>query len=59
VNRGAPKNTEAEAEAGDLLGREPGQWLWDHAYGYGVRLREEKATQLPVGRGPANDSAND
>jgi hypothetical protein len=47
VNRGAPKNTEAEAEAGDLIGREPGQWLWDHAYGYGVRLREEKATQLP------------
>jgi hypothetical protein len=37
----------AEAEAGDLLGREPGQWLWDDAYGYGERLREEKATQLP------------
>jgi hypothetical protein len=37
----------AEAEAGDLLGREPGQWLWDDAYGYGERRREEKATQLP------------
>src|SRR5258707_8906984 len=37
----------AEAEPGDLLGREPGQWLWDDAYGYGERLREEKATQLP------------
>jgi predicted phage terminase large subunit-like protein len=37
----------AEAEAGDLLGREPGQWLWDDAYGYAERLREEKATQLP------------
>src|SRR5258708_40316703 len=37
----------AEAEPGDLLGRERGQWLWDDAYGYGERLREEKATQLP------------
>jgi predicted phage terminase large subunit-like protein len=37
----------AEAEAGDLLGREPGQWLWDDAYGYGQVLRQEKATQLP------------
>src|ERR1700704_6661510 len=37
----------AEAEAGDLLGREPGQWLWDDAYGYGEVLRREKATQLP------------
>ena len=37
----------AEAEAGDLLGREPGQWLWDDAYGYGDFLRHEKATQLP------------
>jgi hypothetical protein len=34
-------------KAGDLLGREPGKWLWDDAYGYGERLREEKATQLP------------
>jgi predicted phage terminase large subunit-like protein len=37
----------AEAEAGDLLGREPGEWLWDDAYGYGDFLRHEKATQLP------------
>jgi hypothetical protein len=37
----------AEAEAGDLLGREPGQWLWDDAYGYGDFLRHEKATQPP------------
>jgi predicted phage terminase large subunit-like protein len=37
----------AEAEAGDLLGREPGQWLWDDAYGYAGFLRHEKATQLP------------
>jgi len=37
----------AEAEAGDLLGRQPGQWLWDDAYGYGDFLRHEKATQLP------------
>ena len=37
----------AEAEAGDLLGRTPGQWLWDDAYGYAGFLRHEKATQLP------------
>jgi hypothetical protein len=37
----------AEAEAGDLLGRRPGEWLWDDAYGYGDFLRHEKATQLP------------
>ena len=37
----------AEAEVNDLLGREPGQWLWDDAYGYGDFLRQEKATQLP------------
>jgi predicted phage terminase large subunit-like protein len=37
----------AEAEAGDLLGREPGQWLWDDDYGYGDFLRHEKATQPP------------
>lgn len=37
----------AEAEPGDLLGREPGEWLWDDAYGYGDFLRREKATQLP------------
>jgi hypothetical protein len=34
----------AEAKAGDLLGREPGQWLWDDdAYGYGGFLRHKKA----------------
>jgi hypothetical protein len=37
----------AEAEAGDLLGRRPGQWLWDDDYGYGDFLRHEKATQPP------------
>jgi predicted phage terminase large subunit-like protein len=37
----------AEAEASDLLGRTPGQWLWDDAYGYASFLRHEKATQLP------------
>jgi hypothetical protein len=37
----------AEAEAGDLLGRAPGEWLWDDAYGYAGFLRREKATQLP------------
>ena len=37
----------AEAEPGDLLGRTPGQWLWDDAYGYADFLRHEKATQLP------------
>jgi hypothetical protein len=37
----------AEAEAGDLLGRAPGEWLWDDAYGYAGFLRQEKATQLP------------
>ncbi len=37
----------AEAEQGDLLGREPGQFLWDDSYGYGNFLRHEKATQLP------------
>jgi predicted phage terminase large subunit-like protein len=38
----------AEAEVGDLLGREPGQWLWDDdVYRYGDFLRDQKATQLP------------
>jgi predicted phage terminase large subunit-like protein len=37
----------AEAEADDLLGRAPGQWLWDDPYGYADFLRQEKATQLP------------
>ena len=35
----------AEAEENDLLGRKPGEWLWDDAYGYGEFLRHEKATQ--------------
>ncbi len=37
----------AEAEENDLLGRKPGEWLWDDAYGYGKFLRHEKASQLP------------
>lgn len=37
----------AEAEAGDAMGRKPGEWLWDDAYGYGDFLRHEKATQIP------------
>jgi predicted phage terminase large subunit-like protein len=39
----------AEAEVGDLLGRQPGEWLWDDddEYAYGANLRREKATQLP------------
>jgi hypothetical protein len=28
----------AEAEAGDQLGREPGEWLWDDDYGCRRRL---------------------
>src|SRR6266446_103305 len=47
----------AEAEAGDLLGRTPGQWLWDDAYGYASFLRHEKAYRSRTGqhapRGPA------
>ena len=37
----------AEAEPGDPLGRQPGDWLWDDEYGYGRFLAREKATQLP------------
>ena len=37
----------AEAEDNDLLGRKPGEWLWDDEYGYGDFLRHEKATQIP------------
>lgn len=36
----------AEAEPGDPLGRQPGEWLWDDDYGYGKFLRHEKATQI-------------
>jgi hypothetical protein len=35
----------AEAESNDILGREPGEWLWDDAYGYARFLAREKATQ--------------
>jgi len=37
----------AEAEPGDPLGRQPGDWLWDDEYGYARFLAREKATQLP------------
>jgi predicted phage terminase large subunit-like protein len=37
----------AEAESDDPLGRAPGEWLWDDAYGYGNLLREAKKNQLP------------
>jgi predicted phage terminase large subunit-like protein len=35
----------ALAEAGDPLGRDTGEVLWDDAYGYGNFLRHERATQ--------------
>jgi predicted phage terminase large subunit-like protein len=39
----------AEAEAGDPLGRQPGELLWDDdpAYAYGDLLRNEKSVQTP------------
>jgi predicted phage terminase large subunit-like protein len=37
----------AEAEENDPLGRAPGEWLWDDAYGYARFLAREKATQIP------------
>jgi predicted phage terminase large subunit-like protein len=39
----------AEAEAGDPLGRQPGELLWDDdpGYAYGDLLRHEKAVQTP------------
>lgn len=37
----------AQAEENDLLGRSPGDWLWDDDYGYGDVLRHAKATQPP------------
>jgi predicted phage terminase large subunit-like protein len=37
----------AQAEIDDPLGRKPGEWLWDDAYGYGNFLRAEKQSQLP------------
>jgi hypothetical protein len=42
-----PGSLPAEAEPGDLLGRSPGEWLWDDEYGYARFLAREKATQLP------------
>ena len=38
-------NLPAEAEGNDPLGRQPGEWLWDDAYGYANFLKHEKATQ--------------
>ena len=35
----------AEAEPGDLLGREPGEMLWDTEYGYAKFLRQQKLVQ--------------
>lgn len=38
----------AEAEEGDALGREPGEWLWsDDDYGYGKQLSELKGKTPP------------
>jgi predicted phage terminase large subunit-like protein len=41
----------AEAEEGDMLGRAPGEFLWDNDpdYGYGAQLRGVKDTLLKVG----------
>lgn len=35
----------AIAEANDLLGRRPGEWLWDDAYGYASFLQHEQRSQ--------------
>lgn len=37
----------AVAEADDLLGRQPGEYLWDDAYGYGQTLRDAEREQTP------------
>lgn len=37
----------AVAEADDLLGRKPGEYLWDDAYGYGQTLRDAEREQSP------------
>jgi hypothetical protein len=37
----------AVAEADDLLGRKPGEYLWDDSYGYGKTLREAEREQTP------------
>lgn len=42
----------AEAEAGDMLGRAPGEWLWsDDDYGYGAELAGIKAALSARGKG--------
>lgn len=42
----------AEAEAGDMLGRAPGEWLWsDGDYGYGAELSGIKAALSARGAG--------
>jgi predicted phage terminase large subunit-like protein len=45
----------AQAEANDMLGRSPGEWLWsdDAAYGYGASLADIKAELS--GRGVARE----
>lgn len=41
----------AIAEAGDMLGRAPGEFLWsDDAYGFGAKLRHDFATFTAAGR---------
>lgn len=37
----------AVAEGDDLLGRKPGEFLWDDTYGYGNTLRLAQITQTP------------
>jgi predicted phage terminase large subunit-like protein len=37
----------AVAEADDLLGRKPGEYLWDDTYGYGQALRDAEREQTP------------
>jgi predicted phage terminase large subunit-like protein len=37
----------AVAEADDLLGRKPGEYLWDDSYGYGQTLRDAEREQTP------------
>ncbi len=37
----------AVAEADDILGRKPGEYLWDDSYGYGKTLRDAEREQTP------------
>jgi predicted phage terminase large subunit-like protein len=37
----------AVADANDLLGRQPGEYLWDDGYGYGQTLRDAEREQTP------------